>query len=56
MNKLFRFTLICLIILPGQLISKEEEKGVIIEKISCKDLKLRQLIEKNDRGRNKKNN
>ena len=46
MNKLFRFTLICLIILPGQLISKEEEKGVIIEKISCKDLKIKTIDRK----------
>ena len=46
MNKLFSFTLICLIILPGQLISKEEEKGVKIEKISCKDLKIKTIDRK----------
>ena len=46
MNKLFSFTLICLIILPGQLISKEEVKGVKIEKISCKDLKIKTIDRK----------
>ena len=46
MNKLFSFTLICLIILPGQLISKEEEKGIKIEKISCKDLKIKTIDRK----------
>ena len=46
MNKLFSFTLICLIILTGQLISKEEEKGIKIEKISCKDLKIKTIDRK----------
>ena len=46
MNKLISFTLICLIILPGQLISKEGEKGVKIEKISCKDLKIKTIDRK----------
>lgn len=46
MNKFFSFTLICLIILPGQLISKKEENGVKIEKISCKDLKIKTIDRK----------
>ena len=46
MNKLISFILLGLIILPGQLITQDEEKGVKIESISCKDLKIKTIDRK----------
>jgi len=46
MNKLISLVLFCLIVLPGQLISLDEEKSVKIEKILCKDLKIKSIDRK----------